>query len=793
MKMTIFNRNFIFYAIPFFSIMTLITILYFSLRMEGYENRVTLDANIVAASIGESSKEIILSNNHILFNDVLHGYLKSRKIHSITIYDRNDNIISFKEIRSYKNKTFSEKLSFFYKGTNKTIGEYTIYNEIQNVISSTEEIKQEAKLEIGRVLVKINDHVAYSHISSDILFYLIIMTFVVLFVVFILISISKNINVFIERTNCSLNDNNPDFKNTSINYLELDNLYNNIELSIEEIERSRETKNIELIRAIDKLEQSLRKERYFVEKLKNTQKSSRNYLATINHDIKNPISGILMQLNLLLKSELNESQLDKCIHMKNASNQLLSLSNSILDTDRSESSDIAYDAEPTELIDLIERCIINAKSQVMDKPIEIYFFPHENIPNYIFIDGQWVERIISNLLSNAIKFSIEGDIFLSVESLNIKNDNKFDLRFSISDEGSGILPELEKTIFRKENDDFSENKGLGLMICKDLVDKMGGKIGFESSHNYGSLFWFEIPSRIHSFKSTTQKKISKEVRALNVNIAIYNLNPLFLYSLKAQFSLIDLNCSIYSDYKELLNNKDSYDIIIGKNLSDNITQIREIKSKNNIIISFEPEKIELDNQYVAKYIDYIIDIQTPLYRSAQRIIKIVEKSNMTFIGKKTLNPQMAIQNPIMNKLDGVFKRPLDGYQILIVDFNQYSQTAIKDMLEELGASAEISIDFIDYQNRINGNIYDVVITEFLLEDKTGEDALKEISLSIINKNTPAICITSDLSKKVRLINSLPFVCSISKPITENNLMKSIVQNKKIKINKEKNTFLKVIK
>jgi signal transduction histidine kinase len=164
----------------------------------------------------------------------------------------------------------------------------------------------------------------------------------------------------------------------------------------------------------------------------------------------------------------------------------------LLDWSRSQTGLLKYAPEKIDLKKLIDEHILNIYHSSRNKDIEI--FSKINPDMYIFADQYMIKTILRNLLSNAVKFTLRrGQIIVDA----LEKDDK--VIISIKDNGTGISPENIAKIFRIDSK-FSlpgtENEvgtGLGLKLCKEFVEKQGGKIWVESVENEGSDFRFSIP------------------------------------------------------------------------------------------------------------------------------------------------------------------------------------------------------------------------------------------------------------------------------------------------------------
>ncbi len=230
-----------------------------------------------------------------------------------------------------------------------------------------------------------------------------------------------------------------------------------------------------------------------LKELKELESLRDNLLHMIIHDMRSPITAIIGNLDLLRDDlyQESESQIEKIDSCQNASEQLISMVNSLLDVYKLEEGKMELDIKPVNASRCIRRVCSDLQVQLKDYAFEIEIEDDELEVN---CDEKIISRVVQNLLSNAIKFTSVG---LSIKlSLEKKEHEMF---VSVSDKGDGIAPEYHKAIFEKfgqvhtKKHVISASTGLGLTFCKLAVERHGGKIGVESKAGKGSVFWFTTP------------------------------------------------------------------------------------------------------------------------------------------------------------------------------------------------------------------------------------------------------------------------------------------------------------
>lgn len=220
-----------------------------------------------------------------------------------------------------------------------------------------------------------------------------------------------------------------------------------------------------------------------------------SFISTINHELRTPLTSINGALNLLASGLLgalpDEAQEIVELAERNAT-RLISLLNDILDLQRLEASRSEMNFEVSDLSELVILASKEILNLAKEKNISITLNTREI---KVFADHKHLIQTISNLLKNAIKFSpSKSNIKITVE------ENQEWAVVKIIDQGSGIAPTHLSTIFNKfQQADFLDNRqqggiGLGLSICKAIIEQHNGVIGVESTLGVGSTFWFKLPA-----------------------------------------------------------------------------------------------------------------------------------------------------------------------------------------------------------------------------------------------------------------------------------------------------------
>ena len=233
------------------------------------------------------------------------------------------------------------------------------------------------------------------------------------------------------------------------------------------------------------------------------------FLQNISHKIRTPLNGIIGFSELLNHEDLNKDEIKEFTSLIGQSGKrLLEIVNNILDISKIQTGQVKIEQKPVSIISIFSDLLTFFDPVAKAKSINLHYHIPENEDRTIFSDEVKLNQILTNLISNAIKFTKSGDIDYGYE---IKDEF---VQLYVKDTGLGIPPKLYEKVFDKfvqtEQSlckDY-EGAGLGLSICKGLVELLGGKIWFDSEINKGSTFYFVLPYKSIVESSQTVEKYS---------------------------------------------------------------------------------------------------------------------------------------------------------------------------------------------------------------------------------------------------------------------------------------------
>lgn len=240
------------------------------------------------------------------------------------------------------------------------------------------------------------------------------------------------------------------------------------------------------------------------------------FLANMSHEFRTPMNAIIGLSQLALSKKISPETHDYLERIKSSSDNLLVILNDILDFSKIEAGRVTLEEHGFNLMQLIKTVNHLFSIQTQEKNLEFQLNIAANIPENVIGDSFRLQQVLSNLVSNAIKFTQSGSVMLNVECETLEQPNVM-LKFSVIDTGIGISEQdLSKLFIPFSQADSSITRrfggtGLGLVICRDLLQLMNSELKINSQLNQGTVISFELPLMIDKFAVINSPKEEEQV------------------------------------------------------------------------------------------------------------------------------------------------------------------------------------------------------------------------------------------------------------------------------------------
>lgn len=240
-----------------------------------------------------------------------------------------------------------------------------------------------------------------------------------------------------------------------------------------------------------------------IEEVESSTKAKDLLLSKLSHEIRTPMNGIIGMASLLAETQLTSEQREYAETIGSCGENLMYVINNmlisdVLDYSKASQERIEIEHKDFHLPTVIEDVLESFADKVDQSKLELIYYLDQDVPQQIVSDPMRLKQVLMNVLENSLRFTVRGEILIGVHFIRPIDKTQVELGFEIKDTGNGF-PQDEIDVLNKDivnADAKSDTTGLGLMICKKLVNLMGGQLKIESKEGTGSIFKFTICTRV---------------------------------------------------------------------------------------------------------------------------------------------------------------------------------------------------------------------------------------------------------------------------------------------------------
>jgi PAS domain S-box-containing protein len=222
------------------------------------------------------------------------------------------------------------------------------------------------------------------------------------------------------------------------------------------------------------------------------------FLANMSHEMRTPLNGILGMVQIIMDRELQKENREQMHIIQSSAQVLLQLITQILDYSKLEAENLKMEMTDFSIRELFSEIQKKFRSKALQKNLSLEINIDPEVPGVIYSDSKRILQVVSNLVDNGIKFSSEGSVICKVQ-IETGMSEVMMLHVSVKDQGIGIQADRHDKVFKSfiqtdaEPSQYTGSSGLGLAICKRIMEQMNGKIWLESEVGKGATFHFMIP------------------------------------------------------------------------------------------------------------------------------------------------------------------------------------------------------------------------------------------------------------------------------------------------------------
>jgi len=467
-----------------------------------------------------------------------------------------------------------------------------------------------------------------------------------------------------------------------------------------------------------------------------------DFLATMSHEIRMPMNGVLGMTGILLESHLDQDQRDCANTVKSSAESLLAIINDILDFSKIESGKLDI-----EIIDFDLRVAVNEVVDLLvtkaeEKHLELVGLMYASVPTAVRGDPGRFRQILLNLVGNAIKFTEQGEVVVHIMP-DWETPEEMLLRVEVRDTGLGLTPESQGRLFQpfSQADSSTTRKfggtGLGLAISKQLVELMGGEIGVDSTSGEGSCFWFTMRMEKQPPQAERDEPAEHSLQGLKVCIVDDNdTNRLLLLHYTTAWGMDCINANNGSTALALL-----IDAVAHGQPCDLLILDMQMPLMDGLEVA---HKVKADSVLANTRMVMLTSIgrrgDAALMQKAgisAYLSKPIHQHQLRDCLLMVMNPSANDELPFVTKhtiLEA--KRRREG-RLLVADDNMVNQKVAVRMLERLGYRVDVVANGLEAVEAVKRISYHAVLMDCQMPEMDGYEATAEI------RRREALCVTRD--------------------------------------------------
>jgi signal transduction histidine kinase/DNA-binding response OmpR family regulator len=486
------------------------------------------------------------------------------------------------------------------------------------------------------------------------------------------------------------------------------------------------------------------------------------FLANMSHEIRTPMNGVIGMANLLFDTDLTPVQREYVEIVQQSGEHLLAVINDILDLSKIEAERLVLEELELKPSEILEEVCDSLAASAQAKGLELVWVAEPTVVRKFVGDSRRLSQVLINLVGNAIKFTSAGEIVVRAQIYN-ETEQQATVYFAVQDTGIGVDESKLSVLFQpfSQVDPSTSRRfggtGLGLALCKKLVEMMGGKIGVQSTPGKGSTFWFT--AQLGKIAVDGQDASDREAQLANQRVLIVDDNQAVCESLAMHMVRWQCRYEIANNAQDALQQlyhaaatQDPYAVVIlDQDLPDTsgkevARQIRAEPALGRTGVIVQTKLLSQAEQSLLNQEGFIYVVRKPL-KSTQ--LRHVLCSALALDGSGAPSDEPTAGPPALSHSQASQDLPA---RVLLVEDNKVNQRVGLTMLKRLGYQADTVDNGHDAIEALKSTAYDLVLMDVQMPDMDGYETtrlIRSADSKVQDHTVPIIAMTAHVQDSDR--------------------------------------------